>query len=161
MSLILHLLTPAKVIWNGPIKELILPTKTGLVGILKSHVSMMTMVDIGLLKIRFENVWIPIYVNKGFASVEYDEITVLVSEAERGNNIDVKVAKSDFLRAEEKLSEAEKPGEKLLAAQNLKKSKYRLAAAVEFPPIVPANLPLEVTKLSAIKRSLEMLEKLE
>jgi F-type H+-transporting ATPase subunit epsilon len=161
MSLNVHLTTPSKTIWDAPATEVILPTKTGLLGILKGHVPLMTMIDTGLVKIRFEKIWIPIYVSGGFASVEKDEITILVNEAERGNKIDVDAAKTALEMAEINLSEAEKPAEKLLAAQKFKKAKYRLAAAVEFPAVVAVNLPGEANNLSGNKRSLEMLEKLE
>lgn len=161
MSLNLHLTTPSKTIWDAPATEVILPTKTGLLGILKGHVPLMTMIDTGLVKIRFEKIWIPIYVSGGFASIEKDQITILVNEAERGNKIDVDAAKNALKMAERTLSEAEKPAEKLLASQKLKKAKYRLAAAVEFPAVAPVNLPGEAKNLSGNKQSLEMLEKLE
>lgn len=161
MSLNLHLTTPSKTIWDAPATEVILPTKTGLLGILKGHVPLMTMIDTGLVKIRFEKVWIPIYVSGGFACVEKDEITILVNEGERGNKIDVEAAKTALEMAEITLSEAENSPEKLLAAQGLKKAKFRLAAALEFPTVVPANLPLEANNLSGKKRTLEMLENLE
>ena len=88
MSLTLRVLAPDQSVFDGKADEIILPSTTGLIGILPGHISMVTAIDIGVLKVRTGNGnWNSIALMGGFAEVENDDVTVLVNSAELGKSI--------------------------------------------------------------------------
>ena len=52
MSLIVRVITPDRIVWNGKAEELIIPTSTGQIGILKDHAPLLTTRDIEVIKIK-------------------------------------------------------------------------------------------------------------
>lgn len=130
-SLLVHVITPRGIIWNRPVESVILPSITGEMGILKGHVALLTPLDIGVMTIRANGKWIPIYLMGGFAQVEGDEVTVLVNGAERGDEIDPQLAQIGVQEAERLLKMAQDKSEKLKAKQALKKARSRLKAAIK------------------------------
>ena len=89
MSLTLRVLAPDQSVFDGTAEEVILPSTTGLVGILPGHISMVTALDIGVLRVLNNGSWDSIALMGGFAEVEANDVTVLVNGAELGSNIDV------------------------------------------------------------------------
>lgn len=77
MVLSVQVLTPERVVCSTKAKEVILPGLTGQIGVLDGHVSLMTMLDTGVLKIKIEEKWIPILLFGGVAEVYRDRVTVL------------------------------------------------------------------------------------
>ena len=55
MTLNLCVLTPNRMIWNSEVKEIILSTNSGQIGVLPNHAPIATAVDIGLLRIRLND----------------------------------------------------------------------------------------------------------
>lgn len=159
MTLNVHIITPGQIIWDGPSSEVILPCKTGQMGILTGHIALTTIIDIGILRIRFNKVWIPIFVTAGFASVENDELTVLINTAQRGDKIDTERAKADLEAAQIRLSQAEKLPEKMLANKSIKKALARLTAAAEFPPQV--QIPAEYNGAGRKKAQMSAMQMLQ
>lgn len=51
MTLNLSVLTPNRIIWASEVKEMILVTNSGQIGVLPNHAPIATGVDIGILKI--------------------------------------------------------------------------------------------------------------
>ena len=49
MTLNLCVLTPNRIIWDSEVKEIILSTNSGQIGVLPNHAPIATAVDIGLL----------------------------------------------------------------------------------------------------------------
>ena len=49
MTLNLRVLSPNRVIWDSEVKEIILSTNSGQIGVLPNHASVATAVDIGIL----------------------------------------------------------------------------------------------------------------
>jgi len=78
MSLTLRVLAPDQSVFDGPADEVILPSTTGQLGILPGHVSLLTALDYGVLRVRENNDWKAIALQGGFAEIEADEVTVLV-----------------------------------------------------------------------------------
>ena len=88
MSLTLRVLAPDKSVFDDTVEEVILPSTTGLLGVLPGHISMVTAIDIGVLKVRTtKGDWSSIALMGGFAEVESDDVTVLVNSAELGESI--------------------------------------------------------------------------
>ncbi|KAL5803407.1 hypothetical protein ACOSQ4_031712 [Xanthoceras sorbifolium] len=54
MTLNLCVLTPNRIVWDSEVKEIILSTNSRQIGVLPNHAPIATVVDIGILKIRFD-----------------------------------------------------------------------------------------------------------
>lgn len=141
MILNVNVITPSKTIWNAPSSQVILPTTTGQIGILSGHVALVTFIKIGVMKIRYQNTWIPIFVKAGLAEIEGDLVTVLVNDAERGDRIDPEMAHTDLEKAQEQLNQAQNSLEKVRAQLFLKQARARDTAAREFPHSLQLNIP--------------------
>ncbi len=131
MPLTLRVLCPDQSVFDGPADEVILPSTTGQLGVLPGHVSLLTALDVGVLRLREGNRWTAIALMGGFAEVESDEISVLVNGAVAGSAIDPSEAQSQLDAAQQKASGFEgQPNspEKLLAQQELLKARARLQA---------------------------------
>ncbi|KAF4381351.1 hypothetical protein F8388_026450, partial [Cannabis sativa] len=88
MTLNLCVLTPNRIVWDSEVKEIILSTNSGQIGILPNHAPIATAVDIGILRIRLQDQWLTMALMGGFARIGNNEITVLVNDAEKGSDID-------------------------------------------------------------------------
>ena len=131
MSLTLRVLAPDQSVFDGTAEEVILPSTTGLLGILPGHISMVTALDIGVLRVLINGNWSSIALMGGFAEVDANEVTVLVNGAEMGEKInpseaeaELEKAKNDFLQVEDQVNSTEK----VKAQQNLNRARARLQA---------------------------------
>src|SRR5690606_42090582 len=88
MTLNLCVLTPNRIVWDSEVKEIILSTNSGQIGVLPNHAPIATAVDIGILKIRLNNQWLTMALMGGFASIGNNEITIIVNDAEKNSDID-------------------------------------------------------------------------
>ena len=57
MTLTLRVLAPDQSVFDGTADEVILPSTSGQVGILTGHVSMLTALDNGVMRLRNGNEW--------------------------------------------------------------------------------------------------------
>ncbi|MFO7630039.1 MAG: ATP synthase F1 subunit epsilon [Prochlorococcaceae cyanobacterium] len=131
MTLTLRVLAPDQSVYDGSADEVILPSTTGLVGILSGHVSMLTALDTGVMRVREGNGWQSIALLGGFAEVENDEVTVLVNGAELASSIDAASAEREFEAAQQAAAGFEgqpTSTEKVKALQELARSRARLQA---------------------------------
>ena len=96
MSLTLRVLAPDQSVFDGSADEVILPSTTGQIGILPGHVSLLTAIDIGVMRVREGGGWKAIALQGGFAEVESDEVTVLVNAAELGSAINAEAATKEL-----------------------------------------------------------------
>lgn len=74
MSLNLCVLTPNRIIWDSEVKEIILATNSGQIGVLPNHAPIATAVDIGILRIRLNAQWVTMTLMGGFARIGNNEI---------------------------------------------------------------------------------------
>tara|TARA_B100000700_G_C14281995_1_gene506408 strand:+ start:22 stop:432 length:411 start_codon:yes stop_codon:yes gene_type:complete len=131
MSLTLRVLAPDQSVFDGSAQEVILPSTTGLLGILPGHISMVTALDIGVMRVLENGQWNSIALMGGFAEVEGDDVTVLVNGAELGSKIDASSAQADLEKAQNifsQLEDKETSTEKIKAKQELNKARARLQA---------------------------------
>jgi F-type H+-transporting ATPase subunit epsilon len=54
MSLNVRVITPDKVVWDAVVEELILPSSTGQIGILSDNATILTALDIGVMRLKSE-----------------------------------------------------------------------------------------------------------
>ncbi len=131
MSLTLRVLAPDQSVFDGTAQEVILPSTTGLLGILPGHISMVTALDIGVMRVLSNGNWDSIALMGGFAEVEANEVTVLVNGAELGSKIDSTAAESELEQAKSEFSQVESQTnstEKVKAQQNLNRARARFQA---------------------------------
>jgi F-type H+-transporting ATPase subunit epsilon len=132
MTLTLRVLAPDQSVFDGTADEVILPSTTGQIGILTGHVSMLTALDSGVLRLREGSTWRSIALMGGFAEVESNEVTVLVNAAELGSGIDRVTAERDFELAQQAAAalEGQPPSpDKVKAQQQLGRARARLQAS--------------------------------
>ena len=132
MSLTLKVLAPDKSVFDGEAEEIILPSTTGLLGILPGHISMVTAIDIGVLRVLHQGNWASIALMGGFAEVESNEVTVLVNGAELGTSIDPGTAENELEKAKNNFNQLEeKPNspEKVKAKESLNRARARFQAS--------------------------------
>lgn len=132
MSFTLRVLAPDTNVFDGVADEVILPSTTGQLGVLTGHASLLTALDIGVLRVREGSRWSMIALMGGFAEVEANEVTVLVNAAERGSTIDVNEAGTAFATAKAELAKVEaeiNTPAKLKAQRQASRARARLQAA--------------------------------
>ncbi|KAL7611196.1 hypothetical protein Lser_V15G13818 [Lactuca serriola] len=107
MTLNLCVLTPNRIVWDSKVKEIILSTNSGQIGVLPNHAPIATSVNIGILRIRLNDQWLTMALMGGFARIGNNEITVLVNDAEKSGDIDPQEAQQTLEIAEAALRKAE------------------------------------------------------
>ena len=132
MSLTLRVLAPDKSVFDGTAEEIILPSTTGLLGILPGHISMVTAIDTGVLRVLNNGNWDSIALMGGFAEVESNEVTVLVNGAELGTKIDTSSAERELEEAKNLFNQfegMETTPEKVKAQESLNRARARYQAS--------------------------------
>ena len=132
MSLTLRVLAPDQSVFDGNADEVVLPSTTGQLGILPGHVSLLTALDFGVLRVREGNGWKAIALQGGFAEVDADEVTVLVNAAELGSSINAEAASKELDTATASLAKFEgQPSstDKIKAQQELARARARVQAS--------------------------------
>ena len=125
MSLQVCIMTPDKIFWDKEAEEIILPTNTGQMGVLSKHAPLITALDIGVMSIRENNDWIFVALMNGFASVQNDQVTILVNAAETKDTIDVSQAETEFSEAQKRVENAKDEKEKVEAVLAFKRARAR------------------------------------
>ncbi|KAG4169621.1 hypothetical protein ERO13_A12G091266v2 [Gossypium hirsutum] len=128
MTLNLCVLTPNQIFWDSKVKEIILSTKSGQIGILPNHAPIATAVDIGILRICLNDQWLTMALMGGFARIGINEITILVNDAEKGSDIDPQEAQQALEIAEANLRKAEGKRQTIEANLALRRARTRVEA---------------------------------
>jgi F-type H+-transporting ATPase subunit epsilon len=131
MTFNLRVLSPDKSVFDGAADEVILPSTSGQMGILTGHVSMLTALDDGVLRVREGSTWQSIALMGGFAEVDANEVTVLVNGAELASDIDPAKAERELeaaIQAAAVLENQPTSTAKVKALQVLSQARARLAA---------------------------------
>lgn len=128
MTLNLCVLTPNRIVWDSEVKEIILSTNSGQIGILPNHAPIATAVDIGILRIRLNEQWLTMALMGGFARIGNNKITILVNDAEKGSDIDPQEAQRTLEIAEANLSRAEGKRQTIEANLALRRARTRVEA---------------------------------
>jgi len=132
MAILLKVLAPNQNVYEGEAEEVILPSTTGQIGVLPGHISLVTAIDIGVLRMRTNSQWKSIALMGGFAEIESDEVIVLVNSAEIGSEINIEDAENALKEAKiaiNKFSDNEKSSEKLKALSEVSKAEARIQAS--------------------------------
>ena len=126
MTLHLCVLTPNRIVWDSEVKEIILSTNSGQIGILRNHAPIATAVDIGILRIRLKGQWSKMALMGGLARIGNNEITILVNDAEKSSDIDPQEARQTLEIAEANLRKAEGKRQIIEATLALRRARTRV-----------------------------------
>nr|YP_010153993.1 ATP synthase CF1 epsilon subunit [Corydalis adunca]QQW51826.1 ATP synthase CF1 epsilon subunit [Corydalis adunca] len=126
MSFNLCVLTPNRIVWDAEVKEIILSTNSGQIGVLPNHAPIATAVDIGILRIRLNDQWVKIALMGGFARIGNNEITILVNDAEKDSDIDLQEAQQTLEITEANLSRAEGKRQTIEANLAVRRARTRI-----------------------------------
>nr|YP_010616240.1 ATP synthase CF1 epsilon subunit [Elaphoglossum yoshinagae]WAU47611.1 ATP synthase CF1 epsilon subunit [Elaphoglossum yoshinagae] len=129
MALNLRVMAPNRIVWNSEVWEIVSSTNSGQIGILPNHAPLLTALDMGVSKIRYDGQWSAMALMGGFAMIDNNQVTILVNEAERATEIDPNEARETFQMAQADSTKAE--GKKSIIEANLafKRAKARLEAS--------------------------------
>ena len=128
MTLNLCVLTPNRIVWDSEVKEIILSTNSGQIGLLPNHAPIATAVDIGILRMRLNDKWLTMALMGGFARIGKNEITILVNDAEKSIDIDPQEARQALEIAEANLRKAKGKRKKIEAGLALRRARTRVEA---------------------------------
>merc|ERR1712039_972866 len=112
------------------VSEVVLPSASGQLGVLANHAPMMTALDVGVLRYKQDGVWKPLVTYGGLASVDSNQLSILVNDFETADGINLEEAKKEMESATSALEKAESKKDKLDATQNVKKAAARMQAAM-------------------------------
>ena len=110
MSLLLEIVTPEKKAYSGGADSVVLPTVEGEIGVLPGHIPILTMLNPGELVVSADGKIEYLAVDKGFAQIYGDKVSVLTESAINIEEIDLSAVEEAQARAEAALEEAEKSG---------------------------------------------------
>jgi F-type H+-transporting ATPase subunit epsilon len=125
MTLQVCIMTPDRVFWNEKAEEIVLPTNTGQMGVLKNHAPLVTALEVGVMLVRTKNEWTSLALMGGFAIVKQNKVTVLVNEAESAETVDPVQAEKTFTEAQKRLSQVSGQKEKVEANFAFKRARAR------------------------------------
>nr|QVX30814.1 ATP synthase CF1 epsilon subunit [Lonchocarpus utilis] len=129
MTLNLCVLTPNRIVWDSEVKEIILSTNSGQIGVLPNHAPIATAVDIGILKVRLNDQWLTMALMGGFARIGNNEIIILVNDAEKGSDIDPQEAQQTLEIVEASLNKAQGKRQTIEANLALRRARTRVEAS--------------------------------
>ena len=132
MTFQVRIMAPNGVVWDSEAQEIILTTNTGQIGVLSNHTSLLTALSIGITKIRTsDSKWNTLALMSGFAVIKDNQVTIIVSEAEDGANINVAEAETQLVDAKAYLEKAKGSKSEVEAALALKRAETRYLAATQ------------------------------
>ncbi|MFH1624835.1 MAG: F0F1 ATP synthase subunit epsilon [Pseudomonadota bacterium] len=116
-TIALEIVTPERLVVKEDVTEITAPGEEGEFGVLPGHTPFMSTLRFG--EVKYVKGGTPRYlaVNRGFAEVSENRVSVLVETAERAEEIDQKRAEAARARAEERIKKSGKEEFDLVRAQ--------------------------------------------
>ena len=129
MRLQLSIQTPDGIFKDEETEELILPTRTGQVGILINHIPLITALDIGPILFRQKTGWTSLALIGGVALVEDNQVTIIVNDAILPTLVDINEAEKNLKEATDYLTQVNgvkfRSKEKIKATFSFKRARAR------------------------------------
>ena len=126
----LKIITHERIIFEGEVDELVIQTKTGQMGILKDHVPLTTVLDIGVTKVKQGEKDRYFATMGGVFQFKDNVATILTDVCEDGCDIDVTRANAAKNRAEARLADNAAKIDSQRAQASLARALARLKAAL-------------------------------
>lgn len=124
----LEIITPEKQFFVGSAEGLVIPAIDGLYGVQPGHEPVVTAIEPGTARFQVNGVWQEVVVSDGIAEIMPDYAILLVSSAERPDEIDQARALRAKERAEERLRQHQSVREYHLSKAALARAMARLRA---------------------------------
>lgn len=118
MNINLRILTPERVLYDGDVEQVTIPTQSGEITVLPHHIPLVGLLKPGELVLKRQGDMLPMVVSSGMLHVGTDEVIILADTAERVEEI-----------IEERAEEARKRAEELLKEQVFDTAEYATIAA--------------------------------
>lgn len=128
--MLLKIITHERIIFEGEVDEIVIQAQTGQMGILKDHIPMTTVLEIGVTKVRQGDKERFFATMGGVFQFKDDVATILTDVCEAGSDIDVTRANDAKSRAEARLAEGNAKIDSQRAQAALARSLARLKAAL-------------------------------
>lgn len=126
----LEIVTPYGKVLEGNFDEITAPGKLGEFGVLPGHAPFISMLDIGVLTSKAGSSVKKIFINSGYADVNFNKVIILANSAELAENIDIERARSAQDRAIDRLKKADLKDLDIIRAEAaLKRALTRLEVA--------------------------------
>ncbi|SNS50023.1 ATP synthase F1 subcomplex epsilon subunit [Anaerovirgula multivorans] len=122
----LEIVTPDRVFYDGEVEMAVVRTSEGDLGILDEHISMVSPLKIGKIKIKKDGSFKEAAIAGGFVKVVQGSTTIIADAAEWPEEIDVQRAKEAKERAEKRLVAGREAYDTLRAEIALKKATNRI-----------------------------------
>lgn len=129
--MILKIITHEKIVFEGEVDELVIQTKAGQMGILKDHIPLTTVLDVGVTKAKIGTSEKFFATMGGIFQFKDNVATILTDVCEDGCDIDVTRANDAKSRAEARLADATAKVDSQRAQAALARSLARLKAALK------------------------------
>lgn len=128
----LKVATPERVLYDGSVTQVSLPTPMGEITILPNHIPLVSVVSPGELRIKIDGHETPLAVSSGVVEISHNTITVLADTAERVEEIDEQRAEEAKARAQQAMAERVGDQEYAVAAAALERHLVRLRLAKKY-----------------------------
>ena len=128
-SIRLDIVTAERVVYSEDVDVVVAPGIEGELGILPHHAPLMTILQVGELRVRKGGEEFSLAISGGFLEVRPDRVIVLADAAERAGEIDIARAEEAKRRAEEQLSYRAPGVDAAQAEAALRRSLIRLKVA--------------------------------
>ena len=128
--MLLKIITHERIVFEGEVDELVIQTKTGQMGILKDHIPLTTVLDIGVTKARVGSTDRFFATMGGIFQFKDNVATILTDVCDEGCDVDVARANSAKSRAEARLADNDAKIDSQRAQVALARSLARLKAAL-------------------------------
>lgn len=126
----LKIITHERIVFDGEVDELVIQTPTGQMGILKDHIPVTTVLDVGVTKAKVGDKEKFFATMGGVFQLKDNVATILTDVCEDGCDIDVTRANDAKSRAEARLADASAKIDSQRAQAALARSLARLKAAL-------------------------------
>ena len=128
--MLLKIITHERIVFDGEVDELVIQTPTGQIGILKDHIPVTTVLDVGVTKARVGDKEKFFATMGGVFQLKDNVATILTDVCEDGCDIDVTRANAAKSRAEARLADSNAKIDSQRAQAALARSLARLKAAL-------------------------------
>lgn len=127
-KILLEIVTPEKVVLSKEVDSLVVPAAEGYLGVMPGHAPLVTQLNIGVARYKFDGEEEKMAICCGFMEVADNKATLLCDTAELAGEIDVDRALRAKERAEERIAKRGTEVDVVRAEAALKRSLARLDA---------------------------------
>lgn len=125
----LEIITAERVVYADEVDAVVAPGVEGELGILPRHAPLLTLLQVGELRVRKGSDETYIAISGGFMEVRSDKVVVLAETAERAEEIDMERTEAARQRAQALLAQGPPAADAAQAASALRRSLLRLKVA--------------------------------